>query len=364
MAGRALVDLGWDEGFAAAFAALELPGGARLLPGRVVQQRGLYGVATEEAEWLANTSGRLRHEAVGGLDYPAVGDWVAVRPPAGAAHSQATIQAVLPRRSSFVRQSAGRRVEEQVVAANVDTVFLVAGLDGDFSPRRLERYVTAAWDSGARPVLLLNKADLAADPAGREALLAEVAAVAQGVPAHLVSARTGEGMEQLAPYLEPRRTLALLGSSGVGKSTLLNRLLGAEVQRTGDVRESDDRGRHTTTHRELFVAPGGWLVVDTPGMRELQLAEGEEGIQAAFVDIEELAARCGFRDCRHAGEPGCAVAAAVAEGTLAAERLASYHKLQKELALLRGRTDALARMRETQRTKAAMKAYRNHKPRR
>ena len=362
MAGRPLADLGWDDGFAAAFAALELPAGAgRLVPGRVTQQRGLYGVAAEGAEWLANTSGRFRHAAAGPIDYPAVGDWVALRPPAGGAHSQASIQAVLPRRSSFVRKAAGRRVEEQVVAANVDTAFLVAGLDGDFNPRRIERYVTAAWDSGARPVLVLNKADLAEEPAD---LAARAEAVAQGVPVHLVSARTGAGLEHLAPYLEARRTIALLGSSGAGKSTLLNRLFGVEMQRTGEVRESDDRGRHTTTHRELFVAPAGWLVIDTPGLRELQLWEGEEGIQTAFADVEELAAGCAFRDCRHAGEPGCAVVAAVAEGTLPPERLASYQKLQREMAELRSRTDVLARQREKGRVKALTKAHDRHKPRR
>jgi ribosome biogenesis GTPase len=360
-AGRPLADLGWDEGFAAAFAAVAETN-PTLLPARVMHQRRLYGVTAEAGDWLAGVSGRLRHAGTGSLGRPAVGDWVAVDPPATG--GQARIQAVLPRRSSFVRKAAGRRVEEQVVAANIDTVFLVAGLDHDFNPRRLERYVTAAWNSGARPVLLLNKADLADDPAGRDALREEVAAVAQGVPVHLVSARTGEGLEQLAPYLVPRQTLALLGSSGVGKSTLLNRLLGGEVQRTGEVRESDDRGRHTTTHRELFVAQEGWLAIDTPGLRELQLWESDEGLETAFADIEELAAACAFNDCRHTGEPGCAVAAAIAAGALAEERLASYRKLQREQAELRTRTDVLAHQREKQRIKALVKAADRYKPRR
>lgn len=353
-----LQDLGWNEFFAAVFAPFAEEG---LVPARVLAQIGIYRVAVEDpahsgqvSELLADTTGKLRRQSdSGGL--PAVGDWVALRLP-GDEGEQGVIQAVLPRKSKFSRKAAGHRVAEQVVAANIDTVLLVSGLDGDFNPRRIERYLIAAWDSGARPVIVLNKADRAEDA---EALRAEVEAIALGVPVHLVSAKTGDGCDELKPYLRPGETLGLLGSSGVGKSTIINRLLGREVQRTGEVRESDDRGRHTTTHRELFMAPAGGLVLDTPGMREVQLWDGE-GLAAAFADIEELAEGCRFRDCQHAGEPGCAVEAAVASGALAAERLESYRKLQRELHQIQVRQDELLKAREKQRSKVIHKAQRVH----
>jgi len=243
------------------------------------------------------------------------------------------------------------------VAANVDTLFLVSGLDGDFNPRRIERYLTAAWDSGARPVVILNKLDRCAEP---DRCLLEAEAVARGVPVHRVSAKTGEGCEALLQYLKPGETVSLLGSSGVGKSTLINRLLGREAQRTGDVREGDDRGRHTTTHRELLPLPAGGLLIDTPGLREVQLWEGDQGIESTFGDVEELAEGCRFSDCRHLGEPGCAVEEAVARGDLARERLESYHKLQREQQQLQIKQDELARLREKQKNKASQKALREH----
>lgn len=351
-----LQDLGWDDFFARAFEPYAAEG---LVPGRVLAQIGVYRVTTgdpESPELLADTAGRLRRESESG-DLPAVGDWVAVRLP-GEEGGQGVIQAVLPRKSKFSRKAAGHRVAEQVVAANVDTVLLVTGLDGDFNPRRIERYLIAAWDSGARPVLVLNKADRAEDA---EALRREVEAIALGVPVHLVSAKTGEGCDALAGYVAPGQTLGLLGSSGVGKSTLINRLLGREAQRTREVRESDDRGKHTTTHRELFFAPGGGLVLDTPGMREIQLWEGDgEGLAAAFADVEELAAACRFRDCQHAGEPGCAVEAALASGELAPERLESYRKLQAELRQIQIRQDELLKAKEKQRVKSISKGLRSH----
>src|SRR3954452_14617700 len=320
-----LNDLGWDDFFAAAFAPYAELG---LVPARVVAQKGLNQISTGEAEHYADLSGRLRHElkGPGSLGAPAVGDWVAIQPPAG--EGRARIHAILPRRSRFSRKSPGERTEEQVVAANVDVIFLVSGLDGDFNPRRIERYLTAAWDSGARPVVVLNKLDRCADPEG---CLLETEAIALGVPVHRVSALTGENCEQLAAYLVPGRTVGFLGSSGVGKSTLINRLLGRDVQRTGEVREGDDRGRHTTTHRELFRAPGGGLLIDTPGLREIQLWEGDQGIESAFPEIEELGEQCRFGDCKHQGEPGCAVEAAAASGALTPERLESFRKLQREL---------------------------------
>ena len=350
-----LEDLGWNDFFAAHFDAYRTEG---LVPARVVAQRGLNRVSTGDAEHYADLAGRLRHELEGpggGAGFPAVGDWVAFRPPTG--EGRGLIHAVLPRRSKFSRKVAGHRTEEQVVAANVDTLFLVSGLDGDFNPRRIERYLTAAWDSGARPVVILNKLDRCADP---ERCLLEAEAVARGVPVHRVSAKTGEGCEALHEYLRPGETVSLLGSSGVGKSTLINRLLGREAQRTGDVREGDDRGRHTTTHRELLPLPKGGLLIDTPGLREVQLWEGDQGIESTFGDIEELAEGCRFSDCRHRGEPGCAVGEAVGRGDLAPERLVSYHKLQREQHQLLVKQDELARLREKQKNKAVQKALREH----
>ena len=350
-----LHDLGWAEFFAAAFAPYAEQG---LVPARVVAQKGLYQVSTGAAEHYADLAGKLRHglKGPGGASgFPAVGDWVALRPPAG--DGRALITAVLPRRSKFSRKVAGQRTDEQVVAANVDTILLVSGLDGDFNPRRIERYLTAAWDSGARPVVVLNKLDRCEDPDG---CLLEAESVAMGVPVHRVSALTGENCEEIHAYLGPGRTVSLLGSSGVGKSTLINRLLGREVQRTLEVRESDDRGRHATTHRELFVLPGGGLVIDTPGMREIQLWEGDQGIESAFADVESLAERCRFADCRHRGEPGCAVEAAAESGELPAERLESYRKLQRELRQIHLRQDELARLEEKRKSKIVERAVREH----
>ena len=347
-----LEDLGWNDFFASAFAPYAEQG---LVPARVVAQKGLNQVSTGDAEHYADMAGKLRHELKGpdSLGHPAVGDWVALRLPTG--EGRAMIHAILPRKSKFSRKSAGQKTEEQVVAANVDTIFLVSGLDGDFNPRRVERYLTAAWDSGAHPVVVLNKLDRCEDP---ETCRIEIEAVAMGVPVHRVSARTGEGCEDLASYITPGQTVGFLGSSGVGKSTLINRLLGREAQRTGDVREGDDRGRHTTTHRELFLAPTGGLLIDTPGLREIQLWEGEQGIETVFPEIEELAAKCRFGDCQHQGEPDCAVEAAVAAGELPAERLESYRKLQREQHHLHIRQDELARLQEKKRNKVIHKAQR------
>ena len=349
-----LEDLGWDDYFAAAFAPYAEQG---LTPARVVAQKGLNQISTGTAEHYADLAGKLRHELQGpgkAAGHPAVGDWVAVRMPTG--EGRASVHAVLPRRSKFSRKTAGLRTDEQVVAANVDILFLVSGLDGDFNPRRIERYLTAAWDSGAQPVVVLNKLDRCADP---EACLLEAGAVAMGVPVHRVSALLGTGCDELLAYLQPGKTVSLLGSSGVGKSTLINRLLGREAQKIGGVREGDDRGRHTTTHRELFAAPAGGLLIDTPGMREIQLWEADQGIESAFGDLEELAAGCRFGNCKHQGEPGCAIQAAVAAGTLTAERLESYRKLQKELHHLELRQNDLARIQEKKKWKSVHKAMRD-----
>jgi ribosome biogenesis GTPase len=325
--------LGWTPSREEEF---EQHAAAGLAPARVVaQQRGLYAVRGESGEQSAEISGRLRHEAAGPADLPAVGDWVAVRAPA-------TVDAVLPRETAFVRKAAGTDVVEQVVAANVDVVFLVTAFDGDLNVRRLERYLAAGWESGAQPVIVVNKSDLAAAPA---AGVAEVDAIAFGVPVHAVSCREGDNLGELAAYFAGNRTVALLGSSGVGKSSLVNRLLGGERQEVGELR-GDGRGRHTTTARELFAVPGGGLVLDTPGMRQLGLWDAGGGLGEAFDDVAALAAACRFRDCAHEREPGCGVLAAVAEGRLDSDRLESYRKLLRELRHLELKTDARARSEE------------------
>jgi ribosome biogenesis GTPase len=354
LTGPGLERLGMTEALAEAFAPLGAQG---LVPGRVVAgHTGLLRVHTGDREVLAVPSGSLRHEARGPADLPAVGDWVALRPPEGG--SPAAVQAVLPRRTAFVRRAAGDRPVVQVLASNVDTVFLVMGLDGDFNPRRLERTLVLAWESGAEPVVLLNKADLCPEV---EARRAEIQAVARGVPVLVVAAKAGQGLDGLAPWLAPGRTVALLGSSGVGKSTLVNRLLGREKQKTREVRKHDQRGRHATTHRELVPLPGGGLLLDTPGLREIQLWSDGAGLEATFEDVRELAAACRFTDCAHASEPGCAVRTAVEEGRLAAERLASFRKLQAELRALEIREDPFKRREERSRWKAIYKSLRQPK---
>lgn len=346
-----LDSLGWNEFHARNFEPLARD----FMPARVcAQHRQLYRVLSSEGELVAAISGRLRQLAAAPQDFPAVGDWVAIH--ARASERRATIHHVLPRRTKFTRHAAGRMVAEQVLAANVDTVFVMAGLDGDFNLRRLERYLIAAWESAAQPVIVLNKADLCPDVAGHT-LLAE--AVAPGTPVHVISSVDGRGLGPLSSYLTPGHTIALLGSSGVGKSTLINRLLGAERQRTRAVRSGDSRGRHTTTSRELILLPGGALVIDTPGLRELQLWSAEGGIDAAFADVAQLAAQCRFHDCRHRDEPGCAV-----RDQIDPARLANYHKTQRELEFLARRQDVHARLAEKQRWKAVHKAMRNFDKRR
>lgn len=326
--------LGWGPDLAEHF---QEHAAAGLVAGRVVvPHRGSYLVLTELGELSAEISGKLRHEAGPG-ELPAAGDWVALS--ARPDESGGTIHAVLPRRSAIVRKAAGNPTEAQVVGANVDTVFLVTSLNDDLNLRRLERYLATAWESGAQPAILLTKADLCDDTA---ATVLEVQAIAFGVPVHAVSTVTGEGLSELDAYLGEGKTVALIGSSGVGKSTLVNRLAGREVLATREIRESDGRGRHTTSHRELVPLPSGGLVLDTPGMRELQLWESAEGMQEAFDDVQELVDACRFGDCAHGVEPGCAVQAALADGSLAPERYQSWVKLQLELEHLERRQGGLA----------------------
>ncbi len=325
-----LQDLGWDEFFQDAFLPYEQD---NLIPARVAaRHHGPCELLTELGRLGGVPAGRLGEDEV-----PAVGDWVAVRPLDG--ERKAVIEAVLPRRTSFTRKEALARTVAQIVAANVDTVFLVTAFGGDLNPRRLERYLTSAWDSGSSPVIVANKVDLAEDPVFE---LADVEAVAIGVPVVALSASTGEGMEQLEPHLVSGKTVALLGSSGVGKSTLVNRLAGRELLATAEI-AADGRGRHTTTHRELVPLASGALLIDTPGMRELQLWADEDVLDSTFSEIAELAGECRFSDCSHEHEPGCAVKSAIADGSLPKERLASYRKLQREIRALEIRKDARLR---------------------
>jgi len=329
---RNLIVYGWNDYFEKLFQQYSLDD---VCPGRVVlEHKETYRLQTQYGELLADISGRVRYEALSREDLPAVGDWVVARP--RMAEGKATIHAVLPRKSKFTRKITGGRTEEQIVGANIDTIFLVTSLNNDFNLRRLERYLAVSWESGARPVILLSKADLCEEIEKR---LAEVESIAKGVPVHAVSVFNNEGLDPLGQYFGEGQTIALLGSSGVGKSTLINRLTGQEVQRIQEIRQKRDRGRHTTTHRELILLPQGGLVLDTPGMRELQLWQADEGVKQTFDDIESLIGQCRFRDCRHQNEPGCAILRALEEGTIVHARYQNYEKLQKELRHLALRQD-------------------------
>jgi ribosome biogenesis GTPase len=342
--------LGWDPFFDRQLTDDERP---RWAPARVVWEgRGRYRIATGDAEWLAQVAGRLRHAAGSRADLPVVGDWVLGAMRAG--DDTATIQRVLERRSRFSRGAAGRSTGEQIVAANVDTVLLVTSFNRDFNVRRMERYLALSWESGARPIVVLNKADLADD---HERWRDEMAPVSQGVPVLATSALRGDGIDELRDIVRTGGTTALLGSSGVGKSSLINAL--AETsQGVLPVRASDDRGRHSTTSRQLFMLPGGGILIDTPGMRELQLWDADNGLEHAFADIQSLSSACRFRDCSHGSEPGCAVTAAIERGEIPPERLDSFHRLQREDAFLRSRHDEAARGERSRQAKHGAKAAR------
>ena len=356
-ADAALRTLGWDDRFAALLAS-DAPG---LAPMRVLtEERGQYVLAGADGEGPASPSGRLRHEAE--LDptaaWPAVGDWVAVDagtdPMAQGDHR--LIQRVLPRRTAVVRRAPGdRRLPSQVLAANVDTVFVVTSMNADFNVRRLERYLSVAWESGAWPVVLLSKADLASDP---ESFVVAAASVAAGVEVVPVSIVTGQGIEEIRSHLGEGRTVVFTGSSGVGKSSIVNALAGTELVVTAAIREDDARGRHTTTRRQLLRL-GGAILIDTPGLRELGVMDGD-GVAAAFEDVDAAATRCRFSDCTHRSEPGCAVRAAVTDGSLDPDRLDAWRKLEREAERAALATDALARRAERKRWTAVQKSLSIH----
>ena len=329
-----LHDYGWNDSFSACFESGRRDGEQ---PARVTRVgSGTYRLVTPAGPCSAVAAGRLGHAAAAGADLPTVGDWVAA---SLVDTGNVRIERVLERRSVLSRKVAGRRAEEQVVAANVDTVVVVMGLDGDFNLRRLERFLTTVWASGAQPLVLLNKTDLCDDPAG---LRASAEQVASGAPVLQASCREGTGVEAVRERIAPGETAVLVGSSGVGKSTLINRLLDEEVQRTVEVRAHDDRGRHATTHRELFRLPSGGMLIDSPGIRELQIWGEQQSLARAFEDVTTLGDACQFRDCTHETETGCAVLEAVERGSLPAGRLTGYRELQRELRYLERRRDESA----------------------
>ena len=331
-----LTRFGWSEEQGSLFLSHAARG---FEPGRVIlSSRGHSVILTESGEVEAETAGLLRHRAEGGGDLPVVGDWVALERITDS--DSAIVRAVLPRHTFLSRRGAGRGTREQIVAANVDLAFLVMGLDGDFNLRRLERFLVMVLDGGVKPVVVLSKTDLCD---GLEGRCQAVAAVAPDVPVVPISSLRGQGLEELRALLEPGLTATLLGSSGVGKTTLINRLLGRDLLTTGAVRERDDRGRHTTTHRHLLALPDGGLMIDNPGIRELQPWASDEGLDAVFDDVRAVATRCRFRDCTHLDEPGCAVRESVENGSLDVDRLHSLQKLEREQRSLEIRKDRAAR---------------------
>ncbi|HTL53962.1 MAG TPA: ribosome small subunit-dependent GTPase A [Planctomycetota bacterium] len=348
--------LGWSPAWALAFQ--EIPVKENLQPARVsAQHRDLYELRAPAAVWTAELAGRLRHQAeTEGVDLPAVGDWVAALPYPN--EPRATIHAVLPRRSAFSRKTAGGSPFEQIVAANVDTALLVSGLDDNFNPRRIERYLSLAYESSAMPVIVLNKADLLPTHADREAARREAEAIAPGVPVVLIAASRKDGIDYLRDYLPAGSTAVLLGSSGVGKSTVVNALAGRELLATQEVSAHQSLGRHTTTHRQLVELPHGGLIIDTPGMRELQLWGDESMLARSFASVEELFLQCRFTDCTHVSEPGCAVLAALEAGHLDPDRWSSYHKQQRELQFLARKTNKAAASNTKKKWKARAKAHR------
>ncbi len=353
-----LMDLGWNSYFERLFEPYKPQG---LLPLRIIREnKEKYIALGLQGELICEVSGKFRFESTTKSNFPSVGDWVVgtIREE----EKKGTIHAILPRQNSFSRKVAGHTTEEQIVAANINTIFIVTGLDLNYNVRRIERFLTLVWNSGATPVILLNKSDLCFD---FELKKIEVESIAIGVDVYTISASQNLGLEFLSKYIQIGKTVAFLGSSGVGKSTIINSLLGNNQLKVNEVSEEGSRGKHTTTHRELILLPNGGIVIDTPGMRELQLWGEEEGLKQTFEDIEELAETCRFTDCNHETEPGCAVLEAIQNGTIDLKRLESYHKLKKEFSYLEQRQTMNPTILEKSRSKPISKLikkyYKDHK---
>ena len=352
-----LIELGWDAVYEEVFTPFSSQG---FSPGRIISQhRTGYGLLAPGGEFFADVTGRLAHMALGPSDLPVVGDWVAavLRP----GERTATITEIIPRRTWLSRQAAGEKTTEQVIAANLDIVFIVTDLDHDYNPRRLERYLTLVSTGGAVAIILLNKSDLVEDVEDR---LANCRALFNGIEIHALSALQGHGIEIVRERILQGQTGALVGSSGVGKTTLINHLIGSDLLETREVRLGDGKGRHTTSRRELFMLPEGGMLIDTPGMREVQLWADEESLSGSFPEIEELGSACRFRDCRHDTEPGCAVLAGVDAGKIPIERLLSYRKQQKEIDWHLRRSDPAARDEKNKRIARLVREAKRMKKRR
>lgn len=345
-----LASLGWNSTLEEAFAEFRQRG---WLPARVaVEDKHYFNVVAEAGELTGQVAGKLLHDAASRAALPKVGDWVAIS--AVANENKAVIHGVVPRRTQLVRRSVGREAEEQVLVANIDTAFIVQALDASFNLRRLERFLVMTIEGGGQPVVVLNKTDLCED---LDAKLAEAEQIARTAPVIAASAKTGRGMKQLMEFIRPAETVVFVGSSGVGKSSLINRLYGEEIQATIEVRESDAKGRHTTTWREMILLPNGGLVIDTPGLREFHMWVAEDGLESGFPEIEALAARCHFRDCSHTAEKRCAVQEAVAAGSIPRDRYESYLKLKREVASLSEEKAKHTHLEKKRQTKIAQRAF-------
>lgn len=343
-----LHDLGFNSFFENEFSKSEEKS---FVPARIISEhKSMYRIQNEKGEFLAEISGKLRFTAVNRDDFPTVGDWVYIQELEG--ENKAIIHSIFPRKTKLSRKAPSKNIEEQILCANIDTIFIVQPMDSTFNSNRIERYLTIGWESGAIPIVILTKKDLCDSP---ESILLEAESVAIGTKVYAVSSLQDDGIEPIKTYLSPGKTIVFVGQSGAGKSTLINKLSGKNLQKTNEIRDIDSRGKHTTTHRELFVLDDGGLLIDTPGLREIQLWGEESILEETFSDIEELASQCKFPDCSHESEPGCAVLAALAKEEISAKRFENYSKMKRELAYLESKMDESAKMQRKQKERQLQK---------